>query len=308
MTSGGYIPPGHIGGQINADTARSQDGDFNVDPGTSYLAEAGRSAVLEFENTVHADPSAERNNFVGGFVSGIKRAMRGDRNRETLEADLEHQSESVPPSSETLHESLETAEAETTAFDHDIYYSPVLAEPQPASDYAKMDSPTPPASDVSFNSYVARFQRFIRDLNDLPWVADRVTVDYIPGQSKRRARPRPTHRPIMSWYNEHARRQHLSVDLLSSGSPSSPYSTSLAPVPVQMRTTNEIDPVVAPLPRALPPGTDYARYPTGYIPYQPPVSAYPQAVVFPRPRSTSTEVAPMQQVEVPNQYPYPVFR
>ncbi|PFH53491.1 hypothetical protein AMATHDRAFT_45373 [Amanita thiersii Skay4041] len=70
---------------------------------------------------------------------------------------------------------------------------------QPGPDYAKMGNFNPV---VPFTTLVGRFLRKIRDL---PWVAtDRVTTDYYPGQSGKRSRPRPVHRPrhTRSWYSD----------------------------------------------------------------------------------------------------------
>ncbi|KAJ7594067.1 hypothetical protein C8J56DRAFT_925926 [Mycena floridula] len=302
MTSQNYIPPGHIGGQINSDHLHERD-DFNVDPGAAYLADAGSTAIHDFNATEHADPkaqrSANRRQFVGRAVGGVKRVMKRDPNRPhddryDNEADLESRAESS--TSETLRGSLlETAElAGTTAVDHEPY---IEVEPAPASDYAKMDSPTPPSSDVS---YLSRIHRFFRDLGDLPWVSpDRVTADYVPGQSKKR-RPRQIERPAVSWYDGDPRHQNLSINLLSSGSPTTIqyYPSPAVAVPVQMRTTNTI----------WAPGTDHETYPTGYVPYQPPVAAYPNHVVFPPNRpDPAAPVVQVNHVSVPNQYPYPTF-
>lgn len=148
----------------------------------------------------------------------------------------DHNSDPEPsPSSETMHGgTVEYADDGTTAVDHQIpilnpghYVTPVIAVPQLAPDYAKMGSGSPSDSDAYTdayadayanghtssnqypNTYMSRFARFLRHLNDLPWVAEsRVTVDYYPGQqSKRRgARSRSRTaggRPILSWYNRH---------------------------------------------------------------------------------------------------------
>ncbi|PBK89962.1 hypothetical protein ARMGADRAFT_322595 [Armillaria gallica] len=100
--------------------------------------------------------------------------------------------------------------------------SPVLAEPQPGSDYAKMyDMVTPPPTEMSFSSYMSRVGQFFRDLNNLPWVAERITVDYVPGQPTQRlgrrmsGSTRPSQQ-VMSWYGG----PHGSVNLLSDGSAS----------------------------------------------------------------------------------------
>jgi hypothetical protein len=101
--------------------------------------------------------------------------------------------------------------------------SPQYVEPQPGSDYAKMDSP--PRSEASFGSYMTRIHCFFQTINDLPWVApDRVTVDYIPGKARQADGPtprrRPARRPIISWYNSNI--PQGSIDLLSEGATNSP--------------------------------------------------------------------------------------
>jgi len=231
----------------------SERGTFNIDPGAPYLASGGIDDVPE--PVPPAGKSAR--NFVGGFAIGLRKMMQRNHGTGGIgmspppsaaygfqapgpEYDPEYGAVNTGTSfsargssvatSETLHAPLQTDDmhdGETTAIHHDILPtgeyvgSPVSADPQPGSDYAKMDSPTPPASDRSFGSYMNRVRTFFRELNDLPWVAERVTVDYIPGQSKRRARPRPTHRPIISWYNPNVNPISAgTVDLLSGSSPS----------------------------------------------------------------------------------------
>ncbi|KAF8076683.1 hypothetical protein FPV67DRAFT_1472311 [Lyophyllum atratum] len=130
----------------------------------------------------------------------------------------------VASSSHTAHESIETGthDDDITAVEHErvpvgeVIGSPVYVEPQPGSDYAKMDSPR--RSITSLASYASRIQKFFRDLNDLPWVAERVTVDYVPGESKgrRQARERRAQRPT-SWYGNipNALPGHHNIDLFS---------------------------------------------------------------------------------------------
>ncbi|KAJ8517702.1 hypothetical protein ONZ45_g5145 [Pleurotus djamor] len=133
--------------------------------------------------------------------------------------------------------------------------SPVLVEPRPGSDYAKMSAPTPSVSFMSFNTHLRRLRNFFKAVNNLPWVTeDRVTVDYIPkgarkqvsGVTRKSLYTKHDHvhlssdttpssdfssnfrrrmvlpRPLTSWYGRGSARQ--SVDLLSGGS-SSPSQT-----------------------------------------------------------------------------------
>lgn len=77
-------------------------------------------------------------------------------------------------------------------------FSPVSAAPEFGSDYAQMDPPTPPPSDVSFNTYLTRAQRIATKIASLPWVApERPTVDYYPERSRRRDELK--HAPQISW-------------------------------------------------------------------------------------------------------------
>ena len=113
--------------------------------------------------------------------------------------------------------------------------SPVYVDPQPGSDYAKMDSPAPPPSTASLGSYLSRVHKFFQDISNLPWVAsERVTVDYYPGLGQRAARRRSElrnrsplllapQRPVMSWYGGNNPAHQKPVDLFSqSSSPSEP--------------------------------------------------------------------------------------
>ena len=124
------------------------------------------------------------------------------------------------------HTSRHSHEGEADATQHVLLSpamginSPILVEPRPSSDYAKMEPPVPAPPEPSLGHYVSRIHRFIKDVNDLPWVSPRTTVDYIPGQSSRSRdhsqRTRVPGRPstTLSWY---APPMHQSLDLLSSG-------------------------------------------------------------------------------------------
>ncbi|KAF9069217.1 hypothetical protein BDP27DRAFT_1325816 [Rhodocollybia butyracea] len=246
---------------------------YNVDPGAPMLG-AGEESI---EEAIRAED--ERNdirrerNFVGGFVVGLKKALKPtwtNRQRSDPEAAygetpyeeadytapdpavIEDQhvytrpeysprsnsSESQPSPSETMHGGTqEYLDDGTTAVDHQqmpmgTYVSPVVVEPQLAPDYAKMGPSSPTATEASMQTYMSRVAQFFRHLNDLPWVAEsRVTVDYYPGQStsRRRVRPRPAHRPVLSWYNRLAFQpgQNAGTLDLDAGSPPS------APAPGQ---------------------------------------------------------------------------
>ncbi|KIK63150.1 hypothetical protein GYMLUDRAFT_483219 [Collybiopsis luxurians FD-317 M1] len=242
------IPPSP---QPVAENLHRDNSTFNVDPAAPMLGAGGDSIQEAMQAEDHRNELRREKNLAGGFMVGLKRALKptwnGGQQRSDPEAAYGHtpytaddmylpgsdhadmeeahgytdhsypaasSSESQPsPSSETMHGTQEYPDDGTTAVDHHSvpmpipghYVSPILVEPQLAPDYAKMDSPSPTTSDASLNTYMSRVAKFLRQINELPWIADsRVTVDYYPGQSKRRIRPRPAHRAILSWYNRHA--------------------------------------------------------------------------------------------------------
>lgn len=154
-----------------------------------------------------------------------------------------------PPSvASTSRKSDSTVDGHATAINHGPLIdplpigSPVSVEPQLASDYAKMPSPTPPPSTASLGSYISRVGRFFKDLNNLPWVAsERVTIDYYPGYGQRAARrrsvarahsplPTPPQRPVVSWYDTRNQAKQGLVELFS---PSSSSSTVMAEVQIE---------------------------------------------------------------------------
>lgn len=104
--------------------------------------------------------------------------------------------------------------------------SPVYVEPRPASDYDKMDSPIRSPSVTSLSSRFVRVGKFFQDLYDLPWVATRITADYVPSEQSR-ARYRKTQIP---WYSEGF---HSRIDLLAGGqySPPNPVHSPRDPIP-----------------------------------------------------------------------------
>lgn len=92
--------------------------------------------------------------------------------------------ESPSPPSDIGHEN--TLEG-TTAIGHyepipprtdglPVHMSPVLL---PGPDYAMMN--TPPR-EYTLKGFLSRMHSFFKELNDLPWIADRVTADFVPGQ------------------------------------------------------------------------------------------------------------------------------
>ena len=111
-----------------------------------------------------------------------------------------------PSSSHWQHFPLTTSSDYDTTNDHghdhppmDSLVNAVNALVEYGPDYLKMDRPTPPLSDVSFNTYMLRFQKFVHDLAGLPWMANgRVTVDYYPYAAERKHKLFP-HRPYITW-------------------------------------------------------------------------------------------------------------
>ena len=89
----------------------------------------------------------------------------------------------------------------------------ILAEPELASDYVKMEAPVGPPDD-SFSAHFTRVANFFQELKNLPWVSDRVAIDYRPMRSSRACVGKA--KESGSWYN----RKH-DVDLLAGG-PASP--------------------------------------------------------------------------------------
>ena len=90
----------------------------------------------------------------------------------------------------------------------------VAVEPQPGSDYAKMDSPIRFARpDDSFSTHITRVHDFFRDLKELPWTSDRVAIDYEPTRSGRAFVGKM--KPAGSWYTSN---KHQDIDLLAPAS------------------------------------------------------------------------------------------
>lgn len=105
----------------------------------------------------------------------------------------------------------------------------VVSSPRSPSSYTI--SAVPSFYDPSFTSDLTPIEKFFKGLYNLPWVAqERVTIDYRPGNSDRaRAKVKALKKPMASWYRavmSRSRRGSRDLDLLSSGSPSSPRTTT----------------------------------------------------------------------------------
>jgi hypothetical protein len=79
-----------------------------------------------------------------------------------------------------------------------------------------LEIPLHPSSSMSLNSRFVRLGQFFRDLYDLPWVATRITVDYIPGEHTRGKYGRQAR---TTWYPD----QQYPVDLLAGERATSPH-------------------------------------------------------------------------------------
>jgi hypothetical protein len=269
-----------------ADNLHRDHSAFNIDPDAPVLGAGGESIQEAIQAEEYKVEMQKEKNFVGGFMVGLKRALKPSWNSNGQRSDPEAAYEETPyyaddtslpvrnpaemveqqhdneythansyrapssesqlsPSSETMHGTQEFLDDGTTAVDHQQmsaghYVDPVLVEPQLAPDYAKMDLLSPSTSDGSLNTYLSRVSRFFRYINELPWVAEsRVTVDYYPGQPKRRLRPRPAHRPILSWYNRHVFPSAQNEEPLDLDAGSSPSPPPTAPVVVLMAETQK---------------------------------------------------------------------
>ena len=214
---------------------------FNVDPGVPFLGTAGPSDAGGSDNgSINEFEPPKRN--VGGFVTGLKKALTVRRSQRTSPNYQQQEETYPPPmmfrdsgyaTSDRLEEPLAnqppplttlspsppsnqhfplttSSDYHQTTNDHghdapsiDSLVSAVTALVEYGPDYLRMGHPTtPPASDVSFNTYMARFQKFIHDLAGLPWMAnDRVTVDYYPSAADR-IHKLFHHRPYITWHSK----------------------------------------------------------------------------------------------------------
>jgi hypothetical protein len=174
---------------------------------------------------------------------------------------------------------------------------PIPVEILPSSDYDKMESPLRSPSETSLNSRFVRAGRFFQDLYDLPWVATRITADYIPSEQSRAkyARKKPT-----TWYPDHL---HSPIDLLAGDGYSPPprvqpprnynpdYNRNRVPNSTATLAYNQGRPEgrnrSPPYERSRSPpysryayGAQYPVYPQGYAPEYTaqPLYVYPSAV------------------------------
>ena len=138
---------------------------------------------------------------------------------------------------------------------------PVATSPLPTADYKSMapESTFPPGS-IAAN--VGRVQQFINDVYSLPWVATRVTADYVPARDGRQFRgldpnEKRSPKPPKSWYPI-----HQDIDLLEGES--QPQS---APVMAHRRrdghrralTESTVSPASAAISHSVTPSTTYSN-------------------------------------------------
>ncbi|KAF8901475.1 hypothetical protein CPB84DRAFT_1777374 [Gymnopilus junonius] len=119
----------------------------------------------------------------------------------------------------------------------------VLSSTQATSSYTI--SAAPSFYDPSYATDLTPVEKFFKGLYNLPWVAhERITIDYRPADSKRaQDKIRGLKKPMASWYRSlipRSRRTSRSLDLLSSGTPSSSTPTSLG---------NPLTPLASPISR-----------------------------------------------------------
>ncbi|KAG1850804.1 hypothetical protein DFJ58DRAFT_842305 [Suillus subalutaceus] len=187
--------------------------------------------------------------FYGGFMNGLKRISLVHRQ---VLANNVPQVERVdtPPSdmlspakpnilfdADTRTSIADTRRDRTLSAVNELYEpsrshataTPVLVEPRPAEDFAKMESPIRPPPEESIASQVARIRRFMRDLSSLPWISPaRISNEYVPGQSDRRRHSRQRYsKTSKSWYSQ---RNRGTLDLLSGRIPHH-VQNSPAPAP-----------------------------------------------------------------------------
>ncbi|KAG6832181.1 hypothetical protein H0H92_004913 [Tricholoma furcatifolium] len=326
------------------------DGDaFNVDPTVPYLDSGGSAAYQPVSQQSPTSRGSKRFSELSQFARrAMSRRSTDGPQRDPEEGFPLHSARSPSPPAHVPNESSSSHTYEgSTAVSHEMLPvaqtigSPVYIEPRPTLDYAKMDDP-PRGSIGTFSAYVSRVREFFREINDLPWVADRITVDYVPGATKGRRHVRPTNerrpqRPT-TWYDDTPRpRPQLFSDTTSPDSQpaNEPQLEPHPPTPFVAPTAPSLPPQDAPSlqqePRAptppqevtfvimdkdVPSNAPYATVvPAGWSLNQPErvttpprgpgiASNYPQNVnpVYVAPVSSQSHSFPEQETVVPHEY------
>ena len=190
--------------------------------------------------------------------------------------------------------------------------SPLYFEPQRSDDYAGMDMDSPIESTAEPlappSSQFSRIARFFRDLNDLPWVAPNMTVDFDPTDAER-GRNAHMRGPDKSWYTGHLH----DLDLLGGGGGGSSTrrltapsgnsfgrapgsSATLAPQPGSGSASSSEGASTHHLPSALAPHGYPYPVPTLALPPQP-------LYLYPYPALQAPPLQPQPQPQKPPQPP-----
>ncbi|KAG6334034.1 hypothetical protein ID866_5051 [Astraeus odoratus] len=152
-----------------------------------------------------------------------QRLMLSAVDEHSFEHDQSHSSD-APQTHSDLNTSISSRGFEPNISDPIAISTPILAEPRPSADFAKMEPPPRPPPEESIASQLAQVRRFFRNLNGLPWIAPRdISEAYVPGQSpsrRRYSRQRQAKQPV-SWYTP---RNNRPLDLLAG-----PSTTGLLP-------------------------------------------------------------------------------
>ncbi|KAG6850907.1 hypothetical protein H0H93_006733 [Arthromyces matolae] len=298
------------------------DGDaFNVDPTVPYLSSIPDSAQPQTSTGPSRRGGGSGSNRFSRWTSLARRAMskhameNAERRAEEGRPLALARSPSPPAvpaasvSSPSDTHTIPNSDFEgTTAVSHDnhalpVIGSPVYIEPQPTVDYAKMEE-SGHASITSFASCMAYIKNFFRELNSLPWVAERVTVDYVPGEvkSRRQARLHRLQRPL-SWYEDTPHSLAPTQLFSDTTSPSSlpmhqqlPQASSAPPlnrsIPSEQRHAAPTTPLQAP---TISPQVIWEFLPTGKT------STAPFATVVQSNWSTENPVTPLTTAYIPHE-------
>lgn len=157
--------------------------------------------------------------------------------------------------------------------------TPVLVEPKPAPDYARMQSPIEPPAEPSFPSQLARIQRFFRDLGELPWVpTESITVEFVPRIRRTDASTpwyTPRHGPIDLLAGGTSSTRHLAAASGQTLAPGASSATLLHPSSSYGHGQGQGPPPqfiysMSPIPPPPPPLYMYPAYPASIQPLSPP--------------------------------------
>lgn len=192
----------------------------------------GRSAVPRYQSPSSPIPKASADDIPAverlgtpphASVASPQRLMLSAVDEHSFEHDQSHSSDG-PQTQSDLNTSISSRAFEPSLSAPVAISTPILAEPRPSADFAKMEPPVRPPPEESVASQLARIRRFFRDLDGLPWIAPRdISEVYVPGQSpsRRRYSRQKQFKPAVSWYTP---RNNRPLDLLAG-----PSTTGLLP-------------------------------------------------------------------------------